>query len=97
VSNVMIIDALTTEQKRKTPRKVWLILKGGTLPLVMDHWKLQEYPKKLIGYEFDDPSDPGKPITINGHMIVDYVAAGSNVIRMIVDLDEIVAVKFYEH
>lgn len=74
--NVALLAALEQEQKRSDPRKVWLILKGGTLPLVMDAWRIEH---------------PAFRCTV----ITDYTQHGE--IRMMVNLDEIVAVKFYEH
>jgi hypothetical protein len=88
-----MLSALLTEQRnRKQPRKIWLILKGGTLPLVLDTWKLETYDKTFHGYKITPEGET--PIFTKGAVVTDYTREGE--IRMMVDIDEIVAIKFYE-
>lgn len=92
-TNMRLLSALLAEiRNRKHPRKIWLILKGGTLPLVLDTWTVETYDKDFIGIRVRAEGET--PIFTKGYVVADYMPNGE--IRMMVDIDEIVAIKFYE-
>lgn len=89
-ANNYLLQTLRDEldRRHRKPRKIWLILKGGTLPLVLDSWNLETYDKELIGYiELT-------PVFTKGHVVVDRAPNGE--VHMMVDIEDVVAVKFYE-
>lgn len=88
-----LLGVLLAEQRKpRPPRKLWLILRGGTLPLVLDTWSIESYDSQFAGFKLTPEGET--PIFSKGAVVCDHTRDGE--VRMMVDVSEIVAVKFYD-